>query len=488
MPFQQGFSIGAYPYPMEIRQPDGSVLTIRNHGDEWYNWTTTKDGYRILKSDAGYFEYATQLKSGDIASSGIRASDPGERTPDEEDFLSNTTKNIGVSKEEKQKKRNQRYQPLLKSSLMSTYFPSEGKPNLLVILADFNDTQPTYSTSDFDAFMNEEGYNDKGSFKDYYEEVSGGELTVNSTVTQWVQVPGNHDYYGPKEKWGEFALEAVKAAAEAGVDFSRFDNDGDGVVEGVAIIHQGAGEEVTGDADDIWSHSYSFSSEGVEESKRTFDGVVVNQYTVQPEWRTNAAEMNTIGVICHEFGHNLGLIDFYDTNEESYAGTGVWDIMAAGAYNGSPTGSSPAHHNPFSKNELDWVDVSTIDQSGSIELDPVYNTGEVLRVNSPVENEYLLLENRQETGFDSALPGPGMLVYHVDGNLIEERRSTNDINTEEHQGFYPIAADGYINLPSCPFPGSADVTELTDDSDPAMETWDGQPFNRSITSIEMTNE
>jgi len=487
-PAQQVTSIGAYPYPIEVSQPDSTVLTIHNHGDEWYNWTTTNDGYRIIKSAEGTFEYATQLKSGKITSSGIQASDPGKRTSAEKDFLSKTSKNIGISGEDIQKKRNQRYQPLLKSSLMSTHFPSEGEADLLVILANFNDTESTYSTGDFDAFMNEAEYNGTGSFKDYYEEVSGGKLTVNSTVTQWVQVPENHDYYGPEDKWGEFALQAVQAAADAGVDFSRFDNDGDGLVEGVAIIHQGAGEEVTADANDIWSHSYAFSSWGVDKSERTFNGVVVNQYTVQPEWRTNAAEMNTIGVISHEFGHNLGLIDFYDVDEEYYEGTGNWDIMASGAYNGSPSGSTPAHHNPFSKNELDWVDVNTIDQAGTIELDPVYNTGQVLRVNSPVDNEYLLLENRQKTGFDSALHGPGMLVYHVDGNLIEERRSTNNINTEEHQGFYPIAADGFINHASCPFPGSADITKLTDNSDPAMETWDGQPFNRSITSIEMVNE
>lgn len=487
-PFQEASSIGAYPYPIEIVQPDGSSLTLRNRGDEWYNWTTTTDGYRVLKNSKGYYEYAAQLKSGELTTSGIRASNPDDRTEQEKDYLSETSKNLGISREEMLEKREEKFPSDLKSSLMSTHFPSEGEANLLVILADFNDTQPTYSTDEFDAFMNESGYEGTGSFKDYYEEVSGGKLTVNSTVTQWVQVPDNHDYYGPEEKWSEFALQAVQAAAEAGVDFSPYDNDGDGVVEGIAIIHQGAGEEVTANEDDIWSHSYSFSSAGVSESERTFDGVVVNQYTIQPEWRSNAEDMNTIGVICHEFGHNLGLLDFYDVEEEYYDGTGDWDIMASGAYNGSPYGSSPAHHNPFSKAELDWVDVTLIDEPATIDLNPVYNSGEVLRINSPVDNEYLLVENRQRTGFDGSIPGSGMLVYHTDGNLIEERRSTNTINVDEHQGFYPIAADGYINDPGCPFPGSAEVTELTDNTDPAMETWDGQPFNRSMTSIEMNND
>jgi M6 family metalloprotease-like protein len=336
--------------------------------------------------------------------------------------------------------------------------------------------------------MNEPGYNGTGSFKDYYLEVSRDLLTINSTITPWVKVQENHDYYGPDKKWGEFALQSVQAAADAGIDFSNFDNDGDGIVEGISIIHQGAGQEVTGDETDIWSHSYSFSAWGVPESERTFNGVVVDQYTLQPEWRSNASDMSTIGVICHEFGHNLGIPDFYDVNEEYYDGTSVWDIMASGTYNGSPTGSSPAHHNPFSKNELNWVDVTVINDVGPIELSPVISSGQVIRVNSPVENEYLLLENRQETGFDTYLPHGGMLVYHADGNLIEERRQTNTINVDEHQGFYPIAAGGFINNASCPFPGPENKTELTDHSDPATQTWDGQPFNRSITSIAMTGD
>ncbi|MBZ4677110.1 MAG: peptidase [Anaerophaga sp.] len=483
---QPASAVGAFPLPQKMIQPDGSVITIRIHGDEWYNWTTTVDGYRILKNKHGFFEYATQLKSGEISGSGIIASDPGQRTVAEENFLSSTPKGIGISKKDFLEKRREKYTHWLKSSLMTTHFPSEGEASLLIILANFQDTNPTYPTSDFEAFMNQKNYNSTGSFRDYYQEVSGGLLTINSSVTQWLSVPAGHDYYGPESKWKEFALHAVQAAADAGVDFSAFDNDGDGVVESVAIIHQGAGQEVTSDPDDIWSHSYSFSSWGVPESERTFNGVVVDQYTIQPEWRSAAADMNTIGVICHEFGHNLGLPDFYDVDEEEngqYYGTGDWDIMAGGTYNGSPSGSSPAHHNPFSKAELGWVAVSVIDQPASISLDPVYSSKQVLRINSPVENEYLLLENRQKTGFDAFIPGNGLLVYHTDGNLIKERRSSNTINIDSHQGFYPLAANDIINDPSCPFPGTESVTELTDASSPAMQTWDGQGFNRSMTDI-----
>jgi M6 family metalloprotease-like protein len=485
------YSVGAYPYPQKIKQPDGSPITIRVHGDEWYNWISTNDGYRVLKSTEGYFEYATLLKSGKLVSSGIKASDPEDRSSEEKAFLSSTTKHIGISKENYLKKREERYSTLLKSSSAETYFPSEGSPKLLVILANFSDTQPTYTKTKFNNFMNQTNYNGTGSFKDYYLEVSRGQLNVNSTVTDWVEVSGVHDYYGPEGKWKEFALQAVQQASAAGIDFSQFDNDGDGTVEGVAIIHQGAGQEVTSDVNDIWSHSYSFSSWGISESERTFNGVVVDHYTIQPEWRSIAGDVNTIGVICHEFGHNMGLIDFYDVDESTngqYDGTGVWDIMASGTYNGSPTGAKPAHHNPLSKAELGWVNVNVINETSHISLNPVYSSGEIFRVNSPVDNEYLLLENRQKKGFDQPIPYGGMLVYHADGNLIEERRASNNINIDEHQGFYPIAANSIINDASCPFPGTGNVTKLTDTGTPSVATWDGQPFNRSITSITLDND
>ncbi len=481
-------AVGAYPYPQEVKQPDGSMLTIQLRGDEWYNWTTTLDGYRILKSRQGYYEYVALLKSGELVASGRRASNPDQRGPEEQAFLSGIPKNLGISQAEMLKRRGEKYPVGLKSSNMHTFFPSHGEANLLVILATFSDSQPSYGQQAFWRFMNEPGYNGVGSFRDYYQEVSNGALTVNSTITQWVQVSRPHHYYGPADKWSEFAYEAINAAAAAGVDFSLFDNDGDGIVEGVGIIHQGAGQEVTGDANDIWSHSNTLSADGYPAVTRTFNGVVVNQYTVQPEWRTINGEMNSIGVICHEFGHNLGLPDFYDTSGGILDGTGKWDIMAAGAYNGSPAGSSPAHHNPFSKKELGWVQQAVIDEPEWIQLAPVITSQQILRVNASNQNDYLLLENRRRTGFDRYIPGEGMLVYHADSTLIADRRYSNVINANPIQGFYPVSAGEVVNDASCPFPGSLTVSELTDYSTPAVRTHAGEPFRHSLTNIKMEGE
>lgn len=485
----KGLAVGAYPFPQEIIQPDGSQLTIQLHGDEWFNWVSSSDGYRILKNSQGVYEYATLLKSGEAVPSGVLASNPNERDSVEQSVVQTLSKGAGIRAKAIAEIRANKRAPLLKRG-GGTYFAPTGKQKMLVILANFTDRQPFYSKATINAMMNEEGYNGTGSFADYYKEVSGGLLQMEAYVTAWVTVPNTHEYYGAENKWSEFAYQAVKQASLAGVDFSQFDNDGDGVVEGIAIIHQGPGQEVTGDVDDIWSHSYSFSSAGYSTSARTFNGVKIDQYTVQPETRDRNGSINTIGVICHEFGHNLGLPDFYDTNDEtdgSYQGTGQWDIMAKGNYNGSPSGSTPSHHNPFSKIELGWVDETVISAPARISLDPIITSESVYRVNGPEPNEYLLLENRQKQGFDAALPGRGMVAYHVDAAWIASRRNSNTVNTGEHQGLYVKAAGENINASSAPFPGSLQKTQLTDQSEPAMKTWSDLPYNRSITGIQELN-
>ncbi len=489
--FSQGvYGVGAYPYPQKIEQADGTVLTIRLHGDEWFNWTSTIDGYRIKRNTTGIFEYASVLKSGEAQTSGVLASDPAVRSEAEKHFLNFLEKGAGVSPEFIQEKRQGIITDMLKSVSNTNVFAASGTQKMLVILANFSNTSPTQTQQSFHNLMNQVGYNGTGSFRDYYLENSGGQLDMVSVVTQWVTVPNTKAYYGIGEKWGEFAMHAVEAAAAAGVDFSEFDNNGNGTVEGVAIIHQGPGQEVTGSEEDIWSHSWTLAAAGYASNARTFNGVLVNRYTMQPETRNATGSMNTMGVIAHEFGHNLGLPDYYDTNttdDITYDGTGIWDMMASGTYNGNPSGSSPAHHNPLSKYELGWVEMEELTTAGPIEILPIQEGKIVYRIASPVDHEYLLIENRRRQGFDSFLLGEGLIVYHADEDQINAYRSINRINAQAHQGFYVVAAGGDINAASAPFPGSLNINQLTDETDPAMLTWTGDVFNRSITGIHEQN-
>lgn len=476
-------AVPAQPGIIEFEQPDGYVLNITLHGDEFVHWAQTIDGYTILQNEKGYYVYAIKGNQGDLKLSELVAHNPDDRLFQELAFLGTTTKDIRFSRkqidEALQKWGGQ------KGLAKRGGFPTTGTNNLIMILANFSDTQTTFLQSDFDNYMNQSGYDGYGSFKDYYVEVSYGQLTVNTTVTVWVTLPQTHDYYG--ENNSAFARDAVLAADDY-VDFSNFDNDDDGDVDGIAIIHQGLGEESSGNVNDIWSHSSSISYYGL-----TLDGVDIGAYTAQPE--KSGSSMANIGVMCHEFGHNLGAPDYYDTDYAdggSYDGTGDWDIMAGGSWN--HYGQSPAHHNPYTKwKYYGWIAPTLIESAQTVTMDnSAENSTDFYYYMTPSSDEFWLLENRQKIGFDAYVPGHGLLIFHADESYINSNDWGNSINAGAHQGFYPVCAFatgnppttyGNINSGSTPFPGVLGNTEFTDFTTPSSTSWAGSGSGKPVTNI-----
>jgi hypothetical protein len=146
-----------------------------------------------------------------------------------------------------------------------------------------------------------------------------------------------------------------------------------------------------------------------------------------------------LGVYAHELGHDLGLPDLYDT-DGSTEGIGVWDIMSTGSWNGSPRGTSPAHFGAWCKIKLGWINpvVATAPLLGQTIDDAETNRQAFklpVRTITPSEEEYFLVENRQRTGFDAALPSSGLLIWHVDesmaGNAVDTHRL---VDLEEADG------------------------------------------------------
>jgi M6 family metalloprotease-like protein len=335
--------------------------------------------------------------------------------------------------------------------------------------------------------MNQTGYGGNGCVKDYFMEVSYNQLNLQITLTNWVQVSQTHDYYGPESKWGEFALDAISAADVAGVNFAAFDNDGDGIVEAVSIVHQGAGQESTANTNDIWSHMWTLEEAGFSENQRSFDGVLLNTYICQPE-DDGTGNINTIGIMCHEIGHLLGAPDFYDTDytNPDYRGTGFWDLQADGFWNGNPMGSSPAHPNLFTKTYYyNWLDAIELTYPITINMLETDLYQQAYFYTTSNENEFFLLENQQQSGFDAALPGHGLLIYHVDQNYIDTHFENNDINAGPHQGLSieDAGANGIIDDADCPFPGTTINLSFTDYTTPSALNWSGNPTNKPIVAI-----
>lgn len=478
-------------------QADGSTIQVYMHGDAVVHWASTSDGYSLLPDGQGNMEYAIMNSKGDMVASGVDARNPSSRSANELTFLNGVLKDLHFSQAQVDAKVvNHQFFAGPKNGAKS--FPSTGNRNLLMILANFSNTSTTYTQAQFNNFMNQANYNGTGSFKDYYYENSYGQLTITTTVTAWVTLSKTHDYYGPQSKWGEFAYDAV-VAANSLVDYSLFDNDGDGTVEGIAIIHQGPGQEATGSTSDIWSHSWDLTSAGYSTAQRTFDGVKVSSYTIQPEVMNGS--MAPIGVMCHEFGHNLGAPDFYDTDYSDngdYEGTGDWDVMASGSYNGSPSGSKPAHHNAYTKvYYYGWASATLLSAAQTITLNnAAQNSNSFYRYNTNTTNEFFLIENRQKVGFDAYIPGHGMIIYHADGDYISSHESSNDINVGSHQGLYPMAANSStssgimsssssypISTGACPWPGTGNKTSFTDATTPNAKSWASANTAKPVINI-----
>lgn len=482
-------AVPAFPGVIKSQQPDGSIVEIRIHGDERANWVTTPEGYTLLRDSCNYWNFAIAKENGTLQSSGIvyrndvrpahkAGIKPGLKFPKEQLSLSSKSTSI------------QQRSASPQLQVEGTY-PSIGQNKLLMLLLNYADTQPEYTQSDFDNLMNLEGYGGIGCFRDYYLENSYEKLDITTTVTRWVTLPYDKSHYG-----SDRAIEMIQDALyiiDEEIDLNEFDNDGDGILDGLAVIHQGAGQEYTAGADDIWSHSSVIY--GME-----FDGVQLRRYTIMPELLGNTGRQTTIGVICHEFGHNLGSPDFYDSDYSNsggeYPGTGKWDLMGNGAWNGD-MGDRPAGINMWQKIQSQWVTPIMLDESQSIEAMPEASSNAVAyRFDTTVPGEYFIVENRQQVGnFDVALPGHGLIIYHADESLIRQAVANNTLNVSYPQAMYTVCASageepsdivssyGDINSPSSPFPGAMGVTTFNDTSLPSLKSNSGRYSYKALNNI-----
>lgn len=364
----------------------------------------------------------------------------------------------------------------------------------LAILIRYSDVAAQANPTNFDTLLYVTG---TSSVRDYYSEISYGKLDMVTvdlpSSTGWQVAPETKIYYANgKNGLGFYPQNAQKLvedavdAADSLVDFSRYDNDGDGRVDALMIIHTGPGAEFTGDPNDIWSHKWSISP-------RLCDGVYVRHYTMMPEYWTTPGDI-TIGVFAHELGHVFGLPDLYDRDYSS-RGLGRWSLMAGGSWNGS-LGSSPAHVDAWCRMQLGFVTPTTVSTQALGTTIPQIETDSVIYQlwdGGTIGDEYFLVENRQQTGFDAALPGSGLMIWHIDEAITTQ----NDM--EWYPGYtdsshYLVAlepADGLWNLEQRqgsgdagdPFPGTSDNRSFTSSTTPNSLSYDGAVSLVSITDI-----
>ncbi len=442
-----------YTKPVDVRQPDGTTITLLMHGDEYLSFMTTIDGYTVVKGDDGFYRYVQKV-DGKLAPTAIIATNPSQRLAKERSFLASVKKMLQpeMTDEARQLK-------AMASTMVSPRYnrQTEGQHRAstiwdrvdyknfkgLVVLVEFNDRQFTMNSpvEFYQRLTSEKNLVDKsktyypvavqGSARDYFYDNSMGIFDPTFDVVGPVTIPYSCTYPAPKDNNGNMSsgftnriinmMKSALSQVDTSVDFNNYDLNNDGVIDIVYFIFAGYGSYVQGnDEHYIWPHASDLTSYA-KYLNWNYDRKFFGRYACSVEIQDyeELAEQHVwfdgIGTICHEFSHVLGLSDHYDTDYEQNGQAttaGAYDVMDGGADHNY--GLSPVGYNAFERYVLGFVEPPLIENNGQYSLKPFNSSNEAYRVLTSKTDEEFYIENRQKQGWDTYLPGHGMLIWRAD--------------------------------------------------------------------------
>ena len=496
-------AVPADPTPSKVTQPDGTTLTVVLHGDEFLNYLTTSDGYTVVKNKAGYFTYA-RLDGNQLVAGDRIARD--NRTAADNAYLAALPKGLkSKSMVERGSKMLNHRNEVLRGIGHGGHMDYSKFRGLIVLInytdRKFDDYVPSnYTPQDFyEQMINGHDYKGftlpagtkvecMGSVRDYYYDNSFQQFDPHFDILGPVDVPfactDAHQFNCDSIFFA--ALEAL----DPEVDFSQYDTDEDGTADMVFFLVAGHGSDYSANNRDyLWPHMKDFTDSPV------LDGVNFKLYACstnmigeENDYYIVYNNVAGIGTICHEFSHCLGLPDFYDTDSDGSGGVNhayplTWSIMASSFKNNN--GRNPAGYSLYERYALGFAQPTLIDAEGTIELPALEKSNMGYRLNTANENEFFLIENRQRIKWDKNLPGPGMLIFRVDSTNVEVWEN-NLVNANPNHNYYELLRanfNGMNDSPRDPFPGTTNVTSITNATQPSLRTWDGKLSHYALMNI-----
>jgi M6 family metalloprotease-like protein len=493
----------ADPTPAKVTQPDGTTVTVQLHGDEFFNYLTTLDGYTVVKNKAGYYTYA-RLDGNQLVASDRIARD--NRTAADKAYLAGVSKGL-TSKDQVErgaKLLNQRNN-LIRGIGHGGHMDYSKFRGLIILInytdRKFDDYVPwNYTPIDFyEAMINSHDYigytlpagtkiECMGSVRDYYYDNSFQQFDPHFDILGPVDVPfACTDAH-------QFNCDSIFFAAlqtlDPDVDFSQYDTDEDGTADMVFFLVAGHGSDYSANNRDyLWPHMKNFTESPV------LDGVNFKLYACstnmtgeENEFYINYNNVAGIGTICHEFSHCLGLPDFYDADGVGSGGTNLthpmtWSVMASGFKNNN--GRNPAGYSLFERYALGFAQPVLIEGEGTITVPALEKSNTGYRMNTANEGEYFIIENRQRFKWDKNLAGPGMLIWRVDSTNVEVWEN-NLVNSNPNHMYYELLRAKFSGLNDSyndPFPGVGKVTSITNATQPNLRTWDGKLSKYAFVNI-----
>lgn len=374
----------------------------------------------------------------------------------------------------------------------------------LLILVEFSDLPLADGNTKeaFDSLANADNYTYNGAYgscKKYYQDQSHGKYTPHFDVIGPVVLPQTQAFYGTDtaiegdDRYiADFVIDACKGAQQLGVDFSNYDQDNDGNVDLVYILYAGHSQADGGAASCIWPHAWDMQSalyfgnthqteyyvktntagEIISQNLPVMNGKTVMRYACSNELIYSSNNRTSIGTICHEFGHVLGLADLYRTDGvASKEVPGSWALMSNGNYLNN--GNTPPNLSVWEKYFLGWIEPEMLATSRNIAMPADGQTYFMLNRTNTIAEEGPLstdtvyyFENRQKGGWDEYLPGWGMLVWRIVYDAQEWYYNTPNNTTIRFKLVTATGGTPYTNSlvggmrNDVPFPGEWEVDEF----------------------------
>lgn len=528
---------------LTLTQPDGSVLQARVVGDEFAHLMVDLQGNALIQNSEGWWCYAAFSGDGSMHSTGTVAGDKlrpasaaggdiGEvlrkwsaqnkralvwnplvatkggqvagtwkKAGSSSDTGAGWTRNCAGEGAASGSEAEAKSDTEAGSGGTGSNAPEVIRKRCLVLLAEFKDLKMSFARERFENLMN----TGESSVKNYLNDQFLGRYEFTFDVAPIVTLSQAHQYYGKNSngkdsRAAEAVAEACRLAAANGTDFSIYDTDNDGKVDDILLFYAGKDESEGGGDDCIWSHAWKLSAANI---KLTLNGKVIDSYAATSELSLRSSgkyQFKTIGTICHEYSHSLGLADMYDTDYGGSGGEadGLWKstaLMDKGNFNND--GRTPPYYNAIDRDMLGIGQCEEL-KEGHYVLEPINLNGRFLRMDTANEGEYYLIECRTNTGWDIYTRCKGLAIYHIDksANLTgyspvyerdasaAERWTSNEVNCRpQHQCADMIESlDNANDISQIMWPYGKN-NSFTPQSSPSFTLWDGSGSPLSITDI-----